>query len=296
MSASAVHEIVGHDLPVRYVQANGLRFAYVEEGEGPLVLFLHGFPDNAWTYRRQLSFFGAAGYHAVAPFLRGYAPSEIPQDGAYDPLTLAHDVEALAAALSPSRQASVVGMDWGATALFALLAAAPSAVKAAVAMSAPHPLTFLAIGKDPAVIHWMFHVYFFQTDGVAESIASQGGIPFIDYLWRMWSPSLKNDDHIRSVKQTLTVPGSLKAALAYYPALLKAVGSERYPVNLITTPTLTIYGEADVATKHAALEEPIFKGPYRRIMLPGVGHFPHLEREPEVNGMVLEWLRRYARG
>src|SRR5262249_19168248 len=115
------------------------------------------------------------------------------------------------------------------------------------------------------------------------------------YLWRMWSPSLKNDDHIRSVKQTLSAPGSLEAALAYYPALLKAVGSERYPVNLTTTPTLTIYGEADIANKYAALEEPIFKGPYRPAVLRGVGHFPHLEREPEVNDLVLEWLRRYAR-
>lgn len=161
MSTSTAQEHAEQDLPVQYLRANGLRFAYLEEGEGPLVLFLHGFPDNAWTYRRQLRFFSAAGYRAVSPFLRGYAPSEIPQDGAYDPLTLAHDVEALAAALSPSRPARVVGMDWGATAVFALLAAAPAAVKAAVAMSAPHPLTFLAIRQDPAVIHWMFHIYYF---------------------------------------------------------------------------------------------------------------------------------------
>src|SRR5262249_17183234 len=225
---------------------------------------------------------------------RGYVPSKTPREGASAPLLLAQEVEALAAALSPSRPVRVVGMDWGATAVFALLAAAPAAVKAAVAMSAPHPLTFLAIRQDPAVIHWMFHIYYFQTNGVAETIASSG-MQLIDYLWRMWSPSLKNDDHIRSVKQTLSVPGSLEAALAYYPALLKAVGSDRYPVNLITTPTLTIYGEADLATKHAALEEPIFKGPYRRAVLPGVGHFPHLESELQVNGMVLEWLRRYAR-
>jgi pimeloyl-ACP methyl ester carboxylesterase len=103
---------------LKYVQANGLRFAYLEQGSGPLVMFMHGFPDNAWSYRKQMQVFADAGYRAVSPFLRGYAPTEIPADGIFDPIALGKDLEALIAALSDDGQACVVGMDWGGTSTF----------------------------------------------------------------------------------------------------------------------------------------------------------------------------------
>ena len=64
---------------MKRIRANGLEFAYLEEGEGPLVLLLHGFPDTARTWSHQMPALAAAGYHAVAPYLRGYPPTEIPQ-------------------------------------------------------------------------------------------------------------------------------------------------------------------------------------------------------------------------
>lgn len=100
---------------LKYVQANGVRFAYLEQGSGPLVMFMHGFPDNAWSYRKQMQVFADAGYRAVSPFLRGYAPTEIPPDGVFDPIALGRDLESLIAALSDDGQARVVGMDWGGT-------------------------------------------------------------------------------------------------------------------------------------------------------------------------------------
>ena len=70
-------DATGSEATLKYVQANGVRFAYLEQGSGPLVMFMHGFPDNAWSYRKQMQVFADAGYRAVAPFLRGYAPTEI---------------------------------------------------------------------------------------------------------------------------------------------------------------------------------------------------------------------------
>jgi pimeloyl-ACP methyl ester carboxylesterase len=274
----------------REIEANGLRFAYLEEGSGPLVIFLHGFPDNARTYGSQLSAFARAGYRAVAPFMRGYAPTSIPADGKYDPLTLARDVEGLIAALSPSGKAFVVGMDWGGTATFAALTANPSCIERAVVMATPHPVTFSAIRNDPAAVHAMFHLYFFQIPGV-DGIVGAEGLHFIDYLWRQWSPAFESADRLRSVKETLSAPGCLKAALDYYPAFFAAAAAGNIPVGPISTPTLTIYGASDLSCKYASLEEPLFKGPYRRHVLPGVGHFPHLEREEEVNQLIIDWLR-----
>jgi len=73
------------------VDANGLSFATLSQGEGPLALCLHGFPDSAWTWRHLLPELAAAGYRGVAPFLRGYAPTSIPDDGLYQPGAIASD-------------------------------------------------------------------------------------------------------------------------------------------------------------------------------------------------------------
>ena len=151
-----------------------MRFAYLEQGSGPLVMFMHGFPDNAWSYRKQLQVFADAGYRAVSPFLRGYAPTEIPADGVYDPIALGKDLEALIAALSDDGQARVVGMDWGGTSTFQALATAPSAIKAAVVMNTAHPITFSSIRKDPEAVRSIFHFYFFQTAGADSAVNIEG--------------------------------------------------------------------------------------------------------------------------
>lgn len=283
----------GSEPVLKYVQANGVRFAYLEQGDGPLVMFMHGFPDNAWSYRKQLQVFADAGYRAVAPFLRGYAPTEIPADGVFDPIALGKDLEALIAALSEDGQARVVGMDWGGTSTFQALATAPSAIKAAVVMNTAHPITFSSIRRDPDAVRSIFHFYFFQLPG-ADTAVNIEGLPFVDYLWKLWSPTFRNDEHLRSVKQTLSSPGTMAAALKYYGGLFNAGFAGRLPMNEMHTPTLTIYGGNDPTAKYSVKEEPLFKGSHKRIVLPDVGHFPHLEREAEVTDLIMDWFKTHA--
>ena len=288
-----IPDAVSNEPALKYVHANGLRFSYLEQGNGPLVMFLHGFPDNAWSYRKQLQIFADAGYRAVSPFLRGYAPTEIPENGLFDPIALGKDLEALIAALSNDGQAWVVGMDWGGTSIFQVLATAPSAIKAAVVMNTAHPVTFLSIRKDPEAVRALFHFYFFQIDG-AESAVNIEGLPFIDYLWKLWSPTFKNDEHLRSIKETLRSPGTMAAALKYYPGLFNSARERRLPMNEMCTPTLTIYGSNDPTARYSVKEEPLFKGPHERIVLSDVGHFPHLEREAEVTGLIMDWFKTHT--
>ena len=99
---------------VRFVTANGLRFGYLESGTGPLVVLVHGFPDTAHSWDATRSALAAAGFRAVAPFTRGYAPTDIPPTEAYDSDTLGRDVIALVQALGGGEPAVVVGHDWGA--------------------------------------------------------------------------------------------------------------------------------------------------------------------------------------
>lgn len=283
----------GSEPVLKYVQANGVRFAYLEQGSGPLVMFLHGFPDNAWSYRKQLQVFADAGYRAVSPFLRGYAPTEIPADGIFDPIALGKDLEALIAALSEDGQARVVGMDWGGTSTFQALATVPSAIKAAVVMNTAHPITFSSIRRDPEIVRSIFHVYFFQLPG-AESAVNTEGLPFVDYLWKLWSPTFNDAEHIRSIKETLSSPGTMAAALRYYGGLTEAGRMGRLAINEMQTPTLTIYGGNDPTARYSVKEESLFKGPHKRVVLPDVGHFPHLEREAEVTSLIMDWFRTHA--
>src|ERR1700744_4211160 len=111
---------------IHFIEANGLRFAYLEQGSGPLVLMLHGFPDTAHTWddlRRRIA---AKGYRAVSPFMRGYHPTAIPDRDA-DADTLARDPRAFIDALG-AREAIVIGHDGGAGAAYGAAALGPDRV------------------------------------------------------------------------------------------------------------------------------------------------------------------------
>ncbi|NJP96681.1 alpha/beta hydrolase [Nonomuraea sp. FMUSA5-5] len=277
---------------IRQVRANAIDFAYLERGAGPLVLFLHGFPDNAFTWTWQLERFAAAGYRAVAPFLRGYAPSGAPADGAYDPRTLGEDVAALIDGLSPDGRAHVVGMDWGGTATHAALLTHPARIRAAVVLNTAHPYTVLSGVKDPELVQRLFHFWFFQSDSADWAVPVEG-LPMVDYLWRTWSPNLRDPDHVAGVKRTLAAPGGIKNALAYYRALWRAQRERTVPVGATEVPTLSLFGETDFTTRYAAEEAPGFSGPYERRILPALGHFPHREAPETVTGLMLDWFARH---
>jgi pimeloyl-ACP methyl ester carboxylesterase len=277
----------------QFVTSNGLRFAYLERGEGPLVLMLHGFPDNAETYQRAMEDFAAAGYRAVAPFLRGYAPSEIPSAGSYDPLTLAQDVEALISALKPGGKAYLVGMDWGGTSIQAALVHCPELIESAVVVNAAHPATLARFATDPGQAREVFHFWFFQMDVAARALAASD-LAMVDYLWRLWSPAYDPADHLASVRTTLATPGVLPAALRYYGALYQSALDGTFPSGEISVPTLSIFGASDPTAKYSQLEEDYFQGPYRRVVLDNVGHWPHLERRKEFNQLTLDWFRSTA--
>src|SRR5262245_60103212 len=97
------------------VAVNEVELTYLERGSGPLALCLHGFPDSAHTWRHLLPMLADAGYRAVAPFLRGYAPSTVSPDDRYQVGVLGLDAIALHDALGGDGDAAIIGHDWGAT-------------------------------------------------------------------------------------------------------------------------------------------------------------------------------------
>ncbi|MEO8554472.1 MAG: alpha/beta fold hydrolase, partial [Kofleriaceae bacterium] len=151
---------------MKSVRANGLDIAYLEEGTGPLVVLLHGFPDTAHTWDATLPALAAAGYRAVAPFLRGYLPSEIPKDGAYDMETLGRDALALIEALG-AQNAIIVGHDWGASAAYTATSMDPYRVRLLVTVAIPHPR---AIKPTPLAAWRLRHFFALRGRGAAAKV------------------------------------------------------------------------------------------------------------------------------
>jgi pimeloyl-ACP methyl ester carboxylesterase len=279
------------------VEANGIRFGLIEAGEGPLVLLLHGFPDNAWTWSRQIEALAHGGYRAVAPFMRGYAPTEIPPDGRYDAEALGGDVAGLVRSLG-EESAYVVGNDWGGITTYAAMALHPEAVRRAVVINIGHPLTYLATLLHPSQIHHIFHLWFFQLEDLAPPAVRANDFAFLDYLWDYWSEDgHAYREHLDGVKRdTLAGEGRVEAALGYYRALVNLPlthpeVAERMQ-GRIAVPTLSVFGESDPPRELAEDEHVGFAEEYRLEIVPGAKHFVHRERPDEVNRLILDWLGR----
>ena len=276
------------DITRRTVTANGLRFSALTCGDrGPLALCLHGFPDCEHTWRHLLPLLAGAGFRAVAPAMRGYAPTDVPADGDYRVSTLADDANALHESLGGDDAAVLVGHDWGAMTAYAAASAAPDRWRRVVAMAVPPPPVASSAFFDYDQLKRSFYVYLFQTP-IAELIASADDLAFIERLWRDWSPSYDGSRDLPHVKAAVRDPANLSAAIGYYRAMFGG----GVPGDTPAQPTLYLHGKEDGAfLADRVPESSAHLSPQSRVeVLPGVGHFLHLEQPDIVNKLVLDWL------
>lgn len=271
------------------VDANGLCFEVRACGEnGPLALCLHGFPDSAHTWDHLLPELAADGFRAVAPWTRGYSPTDVPADGNYSGGSLTADANALHDALGGDGEAVLIGHDWGAMTAYAAAAAAPERWRRLVAMAVPPPAAASAGFFHYAQLKRSFYVFLFQTP-LAELVAGADDLKFIENLWRDWSPAYDGAADLVHVKESLREPANLAAAIGYYRAMFTAGFDGTAP----TQPTLYLHGTDDGAfgvegARDAGAE---LSNDSRVDIIDGVGHFLHLEKPAEVNRRILDWLR-----
>jgi pimeloyl-ACP methyl ester carboxylesterase len=271
---------------VDFVDANGLRFAYLSEGSGPLVLLLHGFPDTAHSWDRVMPEVARAGFRVVAPFMRGYHPTEIPKDGAYDGDTLGRDVLALIEALG-EQQAIVVGHDWGALAAYTAASLGPEHVRLLITIAVPHPGSVL---PTPQMLWAVRHFFPLRRKSSGKTVRANN-FAYIDKLWRRWSPAWRDlpADETARVKEAFAQPGVVEAACGYYAAL-----SPKVPPSLrakITVPAVAFAGMNDnVAPSAFERARRSFAASYEVVQVPG-GHFMHREHPTEFIAELTRVLR-----
>ena len=274
------------------IAANGVEFAYLEAGAGPLALCLHGFPDSAQSFRHLLPALADAGYRAVAPWMRGYAPTAVPADGRYQGGAIAADAIALHEALGGDGEAVIIGHDWGAVATYGAAAFEPDRWKKVVTMAVPPTAVFGAGFMSYDQLRRSWYMFFFQSP-LADMVVPMNDLDFIDRLWQDWSPGFDHTTETPAVKDALRDPANLAAALGYYRATFGSAEPDPALADIqaaVSAPTpqplLYLHGANDgcVGADIAALVPDVQ-------IIDGAGHFLHLEKPAEVNERIVAFLQ-----
>jgi pimeloyl-ACP methyl ester carboxylesterase len=294
------------EFETRDVQANGLRFHYLEMGEGPLALCLHGFPDSPYTYRYLLPELAEAGYRAVAPFNRGFAPTEVPADRHYvHTSTMVADANALHEALGGDGDAVLIAHDWGAVAAYGAVGHAPERWRRCAILNIPPLPIFGENLFSYDQIKRSFYFWFFQMREVAEETVSADNFAFIDGIWADWSPGYDATEDLPYVKECLGDPAHFQTAMGYYwaqfdPARMgPAEWTEEQEAawgQPVSQPILYLHGTQDGC--HGLNEEQVKEVPTHlgegseAELIEGVGHFMLVEKPEEINDRILGFLGR----
>jgi pimeloyl-ACP methyl ester carboxylesterase len=227
----------------RYAEVNGVKLHYVEQGKGPLILFLHGFPEFWYEWKDLLPEF-ARDHHAVAVDMRGYNLSASPESvDQYRVPVIVEDVRALAVKLK-ARTFVLVGHDWGGVIAWAFAAAHPEMLDKLIIVNAPHPTIFAReLASNPSQQKASVYFNLFNSPQ-AEKVLSQNDFQNLQGLLKPWATAADRAEYLACWNRGLT------GGLNYYRAArlhAPATGSDLPAMHPITTPTLVIWGEKDTA-------------------------------------------------
>ena len=265
----------------------------------PLAICLHGFPDSAWTWRHLGPALAEVGYRVVAPFTRGYSPSEVPADGDYHVAALAYDALELHRALDGDDRAVLIGHDWGAMTVHAIAARADHPFRRLIALAVP-PIAAIrerSVGARlrllPGQLGKSWYIGFNQIPVLPERVLGR----MIPMLWRRWGPAPDAAD-VDNALAALPSTAHRTAALGYYRAPLRARVAPRYAddstawLRLPISPMMYLHGAADGCMHSGFVKGLAEVLPAGSVVtqIHGAGHFLQLDAPDVVGQHVLEYL------
>ncbi len=313
---------------MRIIESNGIKLRIAEAGSGPLVIFVHGWPESWYSWRHQLPAVAAAGFHAVAPDMRGYGKSEKPEAVEdYDIQHLTADLVGIVDALG-EKQAILVGHDWGAIVAWHAMLLYPDRFRALVAMSVPYsgrPPQSLVQSLKAAFGDNFFYILYFQEPGIAEKEFDADPRAILSRLY-LSPDSPREKPEVTDPKRAaggwiprLGAPKGLpdwltQEDLDYVVGEFKEAGFRggiNYYRNFhrnwettpqlagakITAPVLFIAGDKDVVIRGATADgltagmKTAVPGLQGVRLIPNTGHWVQQERPAEVNALLVEFLK-----
>jgi len=267
-----------------------LMFDVIDAGpaDGPVVVLLHGFPEQNLMWQSIIPRLTAQGYRCLAPSQRGYSPgARATRRRDYRVDELAQDVRALIDE-SGAQRVHVVGHDWGATVAWRVAQQFPDRLLTVTPMSVPHPGAFLKtlLTSRQGLASW--YIYFFQLPRIPEWYLKRGHGTFtLSGLAesRAHAPALAEAE-----AKAMAEPGALTAALNWYRAIpLSDMGDAS---KKVTVPAMFIWSDGDIALleKGARLTGDYVLADYRFEVLKGVSHWILDEQPDTVADLLLDWF------
>lgn len=275
------------------IVTNGVKLHYVTQGDGPLMLMLHGFPEFWYSWRHQIPEF-ARDYKVVAIDLRGYNDSDKPADPkAYRMSELILDVKGVVQGLG-YESCVLVGHDWGGAIAWCVADAYPAWVDRLIVLNLPHPALFRAGLLQPQQFLRSTYAMFFQLPWLPELLLQANDYELIRWALRHTTvdPDTFSTADLEAYRDAIAKPGALTAALNYYRNAFSFdfFGREWHTIQI---PTLLIWGENDVA-----LGVELTHGTDRYVedltirYIPNCSHWVQQERPQLVNQYMREFLAR----
>jgi pimeloyl-ACP methyl ester carboxylesterase len=270
---------------MRRVPGDGIELAVWEEGDGPAVLLLHGFPDTHRLWRHQAAALMRSGLRTIAPDLRGRGESGRPS--AVEDYDIRHSVADMTSVLDALgvERAHVVGHDWGAVVAWLLAALHPERVDHLVVMSVGHPATAQRRTLEQREKAW--YTLLFQFEDVAERLLVRDG-------WQLFREWLRDEGDVEDYIADLSRDGALTAGLRWYRANLapRLQLESPPPLPAIRAPTLGVWSSGDhyLTEDRMTASAACVSAPWRYERLDGVGHWMQLDAPDRVTQLLLDFL------
>ncbi|HTU90861.1 MAG TPA: alpha/beta fold hydrolase [Gemmataceae bacterium] len=290
----------------RFARVNGVTLHFVEAfpaatngkdaRSGQLCLMLHGFPEFWYAWGHQIPALAAAGFHVLAPDLRGYNLSDKPRGvSAYSIDALLGDVIGLIENAGAER-AAVAGHDWGGVIAWRFAMRYPQVVEKLIILNAPHPAAYRRELRSWRQLLKSWYVFFFQVPGLPEQLLGGGDFDWLGRLLRRHPRAFGSED-VRRYKQALARPGALKAALNYYRAFMRhrnqSAARDDGPINV---PVLLLWGERDLYLSPCLTVGLDAWVPNLRVVrFPDASHWVQNDAPERVNRLMVDFLTSFSR-